>query len=335
MIKKNFQITFVVFIVLGTVITITSNTLFSAWLGFEINIIRFLSLILFKLNRKTTEASIKYFLVQALASILLLFSTLLEKWINTTLIINYINTIIIIAMAIKMGMAPTHYWFPQVANSLNWFNCILLFVWQKIAPLVIIFNFLFNYVIIFLATISALTGRIGGFNSLKTKVLITFSSINHRAWIIILCAISRKFIFLYFIFYSTINIIILKNFKREKIINIKEIFLRKTSQFKKIILRFNVIAIAGLPPFLGFLIKIMALNIYLACEINLILVIVLIISSLISLFFYIKIFFNQFIINYTENKFTQLNVKPLNWPKLRFIISIIINLTAPALVFLT
>jgi NADH-ubiquinone oxidoreductase chain 2 len=74
----------------------------------------FIPIILNKLNLNSSEASIKYFLVQAFASLLIIFSRLMVSTYNQSY--RFVNTfdIITLSLGIKTGIAPIHLWFPQV-----------------------------------------------------------------------------------------------------------------------------------------------------------------------------------------------------------------------------
>lgn len=90
-------------------------------MGLEINFVCFIYLIFNNLKILSIEASLIYFLVQSLVSVLLLFIFLIYL-ININLIFiyfEYFNYFILILIIIKLGGAPLHFWFPLVINGLN------------------------------------------------------------------------------------------------------------------------------------------------------------------------------------------------------------------------
>lgn len=237
-----------------------------------------------------TEASIKYFLIQAASSALLLTSIII--FISNTL--KGLRTIIIISrLIIKLGMAPFHIWLPQVLNGLIWPLVILITTWQKIGPLAIISYTLHIWnptALLFAVTISAIVGRLGGLSQTQIRPLIAYSSISHIAWILARRAISNRLTAIYFAFYSFITIIL--------ILPIKSIAKSTTSEFNISTQLSNnlssstilhLLSLGGIPPLLGFIPK-WIIILTLAKSITL-LPIVLISSSLIRLFFYLSIFF--------------------------------------------
>jgi NADH-ubiquinone oxidoreductase chain 2 len=66
----------------GILISISANSWLGAWIGLEINLISFIPLISSQENIFTTEASLKYFIIQALASSTLLFLVLIKTLVN-------------------------------------------------------------------------------------------------------------------------------------------------------------------------------------------------------------------------------------------------------------
>jgi len=76
-------------------------------------------LILRELNFKSTEASIRYFLPQAIASVLLIAAACAQALGPGEYILGSTNAVIVIALAVKAGLAPFHLWFPQVIQCLS------------------------------------------------------------------------------------------------------------------------------------------------------------------------------------------------------------------------
>jgi NADH-ubiquinone oxidoreductase chain 2 len=95
----------------GILISISSNSWLGAWIGLEINLISFIPLISSQENIFTAEASLKYFIIQALASSVLLFLVAIEALINQTPLLggrNIHEYVIISPLLLKIGAAPVH-----------------------------------------------------------------------------------------------------------------------------------------------------------------------------------------------------------------------------------
>jgi len=282
-------------IFMSTIIIVSSINIFIIWISIELNLFSFVLLLINDFKRNEIEASINYFLSQALGSILFLIIIAVNtrshwfSWITSILLI--------IAITLKLGIVPCHYWFPATIRNIRWINCLILSTWQKIGPLFIIAYVIKSeqvYIAI-IATINALIGRIMGLRQLSLKKIIAYSSIAHIGWTI--AGISIKIPCLsitYFIFYLLISMPLFIIFNLMKINFIYESWkstIRPILKFSTIVL---FLSLGGLPPLTGFMPKLLIINILLNYRI--IIVIVLLISSLITLFFYLNIRLNIFIL---------------------------------------
>lgn len=246
---------------------------------------------LYKLNFSFTEAAIKYFLVQAIASLILILAACVDLNIYYSNISSFSNSILILSLCIKAGIAPVHFWFPQIIILIDWIQCTFILTWQKIAPLLLISSFYSSNFALFFVFLSGLVGSLGGFNQILTKIIFTYSSIIHSGWMLILATVSTKFVILYFIIYATLTIAILIPFYLKNLNKISSLGPSKISLTSKIMVCIRIISLGGLPPFLGFAAKLSAINIAL-CTIPQIIIISLVIFSLLSLFYYFKIIYN-------------------------------------------
>lgn len=150
--------------------------------------------------------------------------------------------------------------------------------------------------------LSIIVGSLGGLNQTSLRKIIAYSSINHIGWIRA-ALIYRNNIWLnYFIFYSFLSSTLILFFSINKLFYVSQIYsIFNYSNELKLIFFLNFLRLGGLPPFLGFLPKLITIQILVEInQLNLITIIVLI--TLITLFYYIRICYARFIINYYENK---------------------------------
>lgn len=267
-------------------------------------------------NSISTEASLKYFLTQALASTVLLFSSILlilKNNINTEINESFTSIIIISALLLKRGAAPFHFWFPNIMEGLTWINALILITWQKIAPLILISYLNIKNLLLIRVILSVIVGAIGGLNQTSLRKLIAFSSINHLGWILRSIIISESIWLIYFIFYSFLSFILTFIFNIFKLFHLNQLFSwfvnRKILKFSIFI---NFLSLGGLPPFLGFLPKWLVIQQLTLCN-QYFLLTIMIISTLITLFFYLRICYSAFILNYYENNFVmKININSTN-----------------------
>nr|QBF00377.1 NADH dehydrogenase subunit 2 [Stegana sp. 1409 JL-2019] len=304
MFNNSSKILFLIIMMVGSLITVTSNSWLGAWMGLEINLLSFIPLMSDNNNLTSTEASLKYFLVQALASTVLLFAIILMMMkININFEINslYITMIILSSLLLKSGAAPFHFWFPNIMESLSWMNCLLLMTWQKIAPMMLIFYTNIEIMLFSSIILSVIIGSLGGLNQSSLRKLMAFSSINHLGWMLTTLNYSELIWMIYFFLYSFLSFSLIFMFHNFKIFHFNQMFsLFFNSKILKFILFFNFLSLGGLPPFLGFFPKWLVIQ-QLSLNSQYLLLMILVMTTLITLFFYLRICYSAFMLNYYEN----------------------------------
>jgi NADH:ubiquinone oxidoreductase subunit 2 (subunit N) len=96
-------------------------------MGLELNLISFVPLLAYSNKFNEAEASIKYFLAQALGSGLILLGSL-RFFISPHMLFNpdFLNILLFIGLITKLGLPPCHFWFPSVISLISWPMCIVL-----------------------------------------------------------------------------------------------------------------------------------------------------------------------------------------------------------------
>nr|AYW52246.1 NADH dehydrogenase subunit 2 [Cleridae sp. 1 ACP-2013] len=287
--------------VLGTLISISSYSWLGMWMGLEINMISIMPLFSNYKNMYTSEASIKYFITQTLASMMILFSIIIFS-MNSCLNMNLNSFILMMlnsALLTKMGAAPFHFWFPEVMEGLNWWNNLILLTWQKIAPMVLImynssFSLFFSIIIILCMMISSIMG----FNQISLRKILTFSSINHIGWMISALLMSKTLWIFYFIIYTIISINIIYIFSKFKMFFINQLIsMLNYNSVMKLFFMMNFFSLGGIPPFIGFLPKWFVIN-QMILNNQIMLTFIMIIFTLLTFYFYMRIMFSSLIINF-------------------------------------
>lgn len=298
---KPYVTAFLSTLILGTIIALSANSWLTAWLGLEINLIRIIPLLLTNQNNKATERAIKYFLPQAIASVILIASFIIRYISSSFLLFSGESLLISASLIIKLGVAPFHLWFPQVLITAPWFQAFLILTWQKIAPFILIIHFNGGELIFIAILASGIVGALGGLNQTNVKLILTYSSIAHSGWLLTLSSLSLKFWVNYFLIYSLNTLILVFLIKNFKINNLKQLNIARINPIQKYSVLVTVLSLGGLPPFLGFYAKLSTIIILLNHSI-LIILLILLTSSLISLFYYLKMIYNLLIINSLEPK---------------------------------
>nr|QIP88957.1 NADH dehydrogenase subunit 2 [Florometra sp. BMK-2020] len=335
--NRNITLFFLTNIITGTVIAISSNNWFLIWIGLEINTISILPILLSNNNRRNIEASIKYFIIQALAAAIILNSALINIWNNGSWLINTpINNIssitIMTALFFKISIVPFHFWFPEVVNGINLTNGLILTTWQKIAPTIItinIINELNNNIIVTCTILSIIIGSWNGINQTQTRKIMAFSSINHMGWIILISIFNQNISLTMLLVYIIINSTIFTNLINNNTMNISNSNKNNVlNPWNASTLSISILSLGGLPPLTGFINKLLSIN-TLIINNNILLTIPLIIGSLISLFFYLRITFNTNMTNFPQNSIILINIRNNNNNNMNSVLNIITILGIP------
>nr|YP_010417518.1 NADH dehydrogenase subunit 2 [Junonia hedonia]USF17573.1 NADH dehydrogenase subunit 2 [Junonia hedonia]USF17625.1 NADH dehydrogenase subunit 2 [Junonia iphita] len=308
MINSN-KMFFLFIVFFSTLISISSNSWLGCWIGLEINLLSFIPLMSNPNNLLNSEASLKYFLTQSIASINFLFSILLNLLLLKNFFMNNIMSILInSSLLMKMGSIPFHFWFPNIMEGLSWFNCFILMTWQKISPMILL-SYYMNLKFLFLVMIfNVLIGTISSFNQTSLRKLMAFSSINNLGWMLSALSISENLWMLYFLLYSLFIFIMCFLFYIINIFYVNQLFNLNLNFSIKFSILINFLSLGGLPPFLGFFPKWMIIN-YLLSNNLFIISFIFTISSLIMLFIYIRIIYSSFMFYSIKLKWYKIFIK--------------------------
>nr|WMY24196.1 NADH dehydrogenase subunit 2 [nr. Quasitermes sp.] len=290
----------------GVLVSVSSNSWLGAWMGLEINLMSFIPLMSNVKNMYNTEASLKYFIVQVLASATLLFLVVMKTLTEDlfTFEMNpYTPMIICTPLLLKSGAAPLHWWFPGVMEGLSWENCALLMTVQKAAPLMLM-SYLIDINIFTLSIIlmSTIVGSIGGLNQTSMRKILTYSSINHTGWMLIALITSENLWMVYYAIYSTLALTVVSAIKLSGTSFINQTMMtNKENTLMKFMLFTSLLSLGGLPPFLGFMPKWIVIQAMITNNMAP-LATVVVVTSLITLYYYLKISYSSFMILNTEPK---------------------------------
>nr|WEB57920.2 NADH dehydrogenase subunit 2 [Luciola kagiana] len=309
---KIYKLMFMSILIMSTLISISSYSWLSMWIGLEMNLLAIIPIIQNK-NILSSESSIKYFITQALASTMIMMSIIMMMWkLNLNSNFNMNSNLLMImntSLLLKMGMAPVHFWFPEVLEGLNWNNCMLMLTWQKITPMVLLmyntkFNMFFSIIIISGVIISSIMSM----NQISIRKIMAFSSINHMSWMLAGMMMEKTVWILYFIIYSvmTMNIcLMLKN-----IFYLNQLFptLNMNSSMKMFFM-LNFMSLSGIPPFLGFLPKWMVIQTMI--ENNMFMMaMIMIMFTLVMIYVYMRITMSTLIMKINQSNWTmKVNMK--------------------------
>nr|ACO89884.1 NADH dehydrogenase subunit 2 [Ostorhinchus cookii] len=247
----------------GTAITLSSSHWLVAWAGLELNTLAILPLMTRQPHPRAVEATTKYFLIQATAAATLLFAATTNAWITGQWEIHQmINpapaTIATLALAMKVGLAPTHFWLPEVLQGLDLTTGLVLSTWQKLAPFALLLQMPHHdpTLLVALGLLSTLVGGWGGLNQTQLRKSLAYSSIAHLGWMVLVLQFSPSLTFLTLILYFAMTFSAFIVFKINKSMNISSLAnsWAKTPALTAMT-PLILLSLGGLPPLSGFMPK--------------------------------------------------------------------------------
>ena len=274
------KVFFIVFILLGVIIAINATNPLLIWIGLEINLISFLPLMLESDSNISSSNIIKYFLIQTITSLIILFSII---GFNLKFSPLRINRLFLISLFVKIGLPPYHFWLPSVIQSISWINCLILSTVQKFGPLLLILAIhQFSKLRIILAILSLLIRSLGGLAQTNLRPLIAYSSIHHIVWCFLGLIINFSLFYFYFLAYIIACIGLFITLHSYQIYSFKTITSIHVNYIGVAFVR--IISLAGLPPLLGFFPKLFLLiNL---CKLRIFITLFIVIRRSINLVFY-------------------------------------------------
>ena len=190
--------------VLGMMIMISSNDLIVFYMGLELQSLALYVLATFNRDQlKSSEAGLKYFVLSALSSGLLLygcsliygftgstnFNVIAEQLNSSDYAISFGIVFILVGIAFKISAVPFHMWAPDVYEGSPTSVTLFFSIVPKIAALTVFIRFLYvpflnlivqwQMILIFLSIASMLFGAIAAIGQTNLKRLIAYSSIGH------------------------------------------------------------------------------------------------------------------------------------------------------------
>nr|YP_010693801.1 NADH dehydrogenase subunit 2 [Photinus signaticollis]WCD24468.1 NADH dehydrogenase subunit 2 [Photinus signaticollis] len=310
-------------LIMSTLISISSYSWMSMWIGLEINALSIIPILINQKNKISSEAAIKYFFTQAIASTVIMFAiiTMMSQFNQSTkMLSDWAMMIMNSSFLMKMGMAPFHFWFPEVLEGLSWMNSLLMLTWQKIAPMILLmYNIEFMNFIILAIIFSMIVSGLMAINQISLRKIMAYSSINHMGWMLSSMITSKLIWLIYLSIYviMTISIILILNFMN--IFFISQLSsLWSMNLTMKLFFSFSMMSLAGIPPFIGFIPKWLTIQSLIA-ENFFIISLIMIMFTLIMIYVYMTMIMSTLLFNFSANNWKiSISQFKFNWPMSMF-----------------
>jgi NADH-quinone oxidoreductase subunit N len=309
--------------VLGMMIMINSNDLIVFYMGLELQSLALYVLATFNRDQlKSSEAGLKYFVLSALSSGLLLYGcSLIYGFTGSTnfnIIASQLNysqyaltfgiVFILVGLAFKISAVPFHMWAPDVYEGSPTSVTLFFTMVPKIAALSVFIRFLYvpflnlidqwQIILIFLSIASMLFGAVAAIGQTNLKRLIAYSSISHVGYALAGLAIGTNEGIQSSVIYMTIYIIMNLGFfscllmmkrNNEYYENIDDLSgLSKNHPLMSLSLLVILFSLAGIPPLAGFFAKFYIFKSVLEQSMYF-LAIVGLLSTVVAAFYYLRI----------------------------------------------
>uniref|UniRef100_UPI0030E2982A NADH dehydrogenase subunit 2 n=1 Tax=Stenchaetothrips bicolor TaxID=3118775 RepID=UPI0030E2982A len=289
---------FLMTLISSILICLSSSSFLMMWMSMEINLFSMVPLI--SVNQKifSEKSTMMYFLVQSISSSIIIISVSL----NLKMMSGILITLIFMAIFLKLGVFPFHFWMISMLEGLEWNLAFMMMTLQKIIPISVLMLFIHQKLIITFCLLNSFIVAMSGISMFSMRKILGFSSINHLSMMLIALILSKKVFKMYFLIYTFMTFSATKTMK---VLNMNFLFqtmttfkLNKTNNLVNLIL---FMSMAGIPPLLGFMPKMMTIMMMLKSNMSITVLMILIFNTL-STFFYLRISMNNILMNLNTKK---------------------------------
>nr|WIL94478.1 NADH dehydrogenase subunit 2 [Canis lupus]WIL94504.1 NADH dehydrogenase subunit 2 [Canis lupus]WIL94569.1 NADH dehydrogenase subunit 2 [Canis lupus]WIL94582.1 NADH dehydrogenase subunit 2 [Canis lupus]WIL94608.1 NADH dehydrogenase subunit 2 [Canis lupus] len=284
-------------IMTGTMIVMLSSHWLLIWIGFEMNMLAIIPILMKKYNPRAMEASTKYFLTQATASMLLMMGVTINllysgQWVISKISNPIASIMMTTALTMKLGLSPFHFWVPEVTQGVTLMSGMILLTWQKIAPMSILYQIspsINTNLLMLMALTSVLVGGWGGLNQTQLRKIMAYSSITHMGWMAAIITYNPTMMILNLTLYILMTLSTFMLF----MLNSSTTTLSLSHMWNKFPLITSMILIlmlslGGLPPLSGFIPKWMIIQ-ELTKNNMIVIPTLMAITALLNLYFYLRL----------------------------------------------
>ncbi|QIH39147.1 NADH-quinone oxidoreductase subunit N [Flavobacterium sp. Sr18] len=312
-----------IFLLAGAVAMVSFGNLAMFFLGIEV-----LSISLYilaasdRMNLKSNEAGMKYFLMGSFASGIILFGVCLIYGAMGSFDVTEISelsqsaelpvwfpigiVLVTIGMLFKVAAVPFHFWAPDVYEGSPALTTALMSTLAKVVAMATLYKLLsvmnadvsesFKMVVVIISMASMTVGNIMALRQTNVKRMLAFSGVSHAGFMLMTLlslSTSAGSLLYYASAYSlsgiaafSVILYVCKNRDNEDVVNFHG--LGKTNPLLAAILTAALLSMAGIPIFAGFFAKLVLFNQTIQAG-YLAVVIVAVVNSIISVGYYFKL----------------------------------------------
>jgi len=251
---------------------VTLPSVILVWIILEGRLLIVLPLIVQLKRALRTETRLKYYLIQ-LSSRIIFLMLRLQNW--------EIEAVASFILVFKLGLAPLFFWVPHIFNQQSWIRILILRTLIKLPGLLLVVNFIAQTLLL-CGALRALIGSLRGRIINRLKLLFAYSRVRHTGWNVLAMLNGARWL-LYWGLYSLILTSATWILSQSKVKRINQVNETPTRP-----IRVALLSLRGVPPLLGFGLKIMALSSVLT--VRPVLGLILLLGLTVALYFYLRMF---------------------------------------------
>nr|YP_011036745.1 NADH dehydrogenase subunit 2 [Arrugada affinis]WRK21414.1 NADH dehydrogenase subunit 2 [Arrugada affinis] len=279
---------------IGVIMVICSNNWVTMWMGLEISMVSFIPFMQSS-NLSGSESMIKYFITQCVASTMFLVSVVIML-----IGVNMMNEMMLTtAMLISIGSAPFHNWVLMIIETMEIYPMLTMLTVLKMPPLTIMYHndSKIMSVPIFLSFVAS---AILCLNQSSMRKTIGYSSI-FNVGLMLSTMKSFNTLMMFMVIYASTMISLIVSVKMMRINYINQMAINEFNPWIKMNLWINMLSMAGFPPLLGFMGKMIILQSMLVNN-QIMLSITMMTTSLMVMMFYTRLTFSSMLMNSSSKK---------------------------------
>nr|YP_010478462.1 NADH dehydrogenase subunit 2 [Nesophrosyne makaihe]UVI59906.1 NADH dehydrogenase subunit 2 [Nesophrosyne makaihe] len=302
---------------IGVIMVNCSNNWISMWMGLELALISFIPLMQSE-NPLSSEAMIKYFIVQSIASTMFLFSIAIML-VGDSMMAELNEIILTTSMLVKLGSAPFHSWVLMILEPLEIFPLLTLLTVLKLPPLIVMHQ-INTKILTVPILLGMIIGSVAALNQTSVRKTLGYSSIYNMSLLMIIISSTIETT-LFLTMYTLMMVVLGKSIKTMKINYVNQIIANNFNGWVKLTLWINMLSMAGFPPLMGFFMKMMAMQKAIN-ENQTLMLLALVMTSMLVLLFYMRLTFTSLL---TFNSLKKWSLLTKSTSQFMFLLNIVVT----------
>nr|YP_025749.1 NADH dehydrogenase subunit 2 [Cyriopagopus schmidti]AAP51159.1 NADH dehydrogenase subunit 2 [Cyriopagopus schmidti] len=263
---------FAIVYLISFIVVFSFDEWFLVWVGMEMNMFSFISMVFSKDSWSSLESLFKYFFIQGLSS-------------GTFLVMMYMGLGLEYPLMMKMAAGPFFFWFPSVMMGIGWMECFLLMTFQKLIPLFLMSGMV-SVLFMFWGVVGMMIGVAGSYGQQMVSCLMAYSSVNHIGWMMTCFVMKENLWMFYYVLYMLVVGMLILYLYDSKIENLSGM-----KWIDMMIFFVLVMSMGGIPPMLGFVMKWVVLESMI--EVSVVISFIMVFSSLVMIYIYMRMIYEE------------------------------------------